>query len=58
MAQTDLDKLIGNGEEDLHKKADVGTYKNRADDMPDDEKLPVKALPMKETPKPFNIKGA
>lgn len=57
MAQTDLDKLVGNEPENIVPKHQVGSYKDRAADMPMDEKLPEKALPMKETPKPFNIKG-
>lgn len=57
MGQTDIDKLIGNEAEDVVPKHQVGTFRDRAAEMPADDALPTRALPMKETPKPFNIKG-
>lgn len=55
--RTDLDKLIGSEPEDYHVKAEHGSYKDRASDMSDNEKLSVKELPFKETQKSFVIRG-
>lgn len=54
---TEIDKLVGSEPEDVAPKLQVGTVRDRAAEMSDDEKMPVKAMPMKETPKPFNIKS-
>lgn len=55
MGQTDLDKMAG--EEDINRRTQPQTGKDHVDGVSEDELLPTKALPMKETPKPFNIKG-
>lgn len=54
---TDIDKMVGAEPEDIAKKAQVGTVRDRAAEMPADELMPEKAMPMKETPKPFVIKS-
>lgn len=54
---TEIDGLVGNEPEEITKKYRPGTYKDRADGMAVDDKLPVKAMPMKETPKSYVIKG-
>lgn len=56
MGQTDLDKLVGNEAEDITRKVHPGTPRDRGAEMPQDEAVPVKAMPFKETPKPFNMK--
>lgn len=54
MGQTDLDKKVGNEPADI-----IGTPQatDRADKLADDDKIPVKALPMKQTPTPFKLNG-
>lgn len=56
MGQSDLDKLVGNEAEDITRKVHTGTPRDRAAEMPADESVPTRAMPFKETPKPFNIK--
>lgn len=59
MARTEIDTAIGGGDEiDLNKKLIPQTGKDRVDDIAEDDLLPVKGVPMKDTPKPFVIKGA
>lgn len=55
---TDLDRLAsGSAQEDFAKKAETGTVRDRAAEMSEDDKIPVKAMPMKDTAKPYTLKG-
>lgn len=57
MSQTDLDKLVGAQPEDIVPKHQQGTFRDRAAEMPADESVAVKALPMKKMEAPFKITG-
>lgn len=58
MGQTDLDKLVGGEPEDVTKKGpQSGMPRDPADAVPQDDKLPIRAMPKVDTPTPFKITG-
>lgn len=54
---TEIDKMAGGEPRDIVPELQKGTVRQRAMEMPADELIAEKAMPMKETPKPFNIKS-
>jgi len=54
--RTPLDQKVGSQPEDITPWGHDGA-RERPDAMSEDDKIPTKAMPMKQTPTPFKITG-